>query len=104
MVYTKEQREEFYKLCDSYDNHCSGCTLKNMELLEGQACIDLYFKRKNGKVEESEIIIKIKVKDYNYHEPKDFVEQITKSLDYSNQHCTQHNSLHYESIEVKRVE
>lgn len=103
MGYTKEQNEEFYELCDSYDNHCTGCPLRHIELLEGKGCIDSYFKRKNGKIEESEIIIKIKVKDYDYHEPKDFIEQITNSLDYSNKHCTKLNVLHYESIEVKRV-
>lgn len=57
----------------------------------------------NVKKETSEIIIKITVKDDDYHEPKDFIEQILKSLDYSNQNCTVFNSLHYDSIEIERV-
>ncbi len=53
--------------------------------------------------EISEIIIKITVKDDEYHEPLDFIEQIKNSLEFSNSHSDRFNSLYFDSLKVEKV-
>jgi uncharacterized protein YktB (UPF0637 family) len=104
---TKEQNTEFNKFCDSY-NTCLNCPLNTDKYSSNdEGCYHNYFdmkRRETSKKEVFEITVKIVLKDINHHEDKDFLSQIEKSLDYVNNRCPDSNVLHYDSIEIQKVD